>query len=227
MTTSDRPERPDAPRRPYNKAATIARVLQAARREFAANGLAGAHMDRIARAAGVTKQLLYQYYDSKDELFAAVLEQTAAEVLPKLQALDYDHLPPREALAAFVDQVFESYRDDPLLSGLYRAGMPLNDEEHAPENRFRRLVPVLVGKLEGIIARGVRSGDFRPGLDVRACVALIALLMTAGFTNSYMLSEVLGVDTASPQGMQAWRAAARPFILRAISRDATPADAAG
>ena len=53
--------------------ATKARLLAAATSEFAAHGIAGARVDRIANAAGANKQLIYAYFGSKDQLFDAVL----------------------------------------------------------------------------------------------------------------------------------------------------------
>lgn len=48
-------------------------ILQAGRAEFAARGLAGARVDRIARSAGVNKQLIFYYFGSKTGLYLATL----------------------------------------------------------------------------------------------------------------------------------------------------------
>lgn len=50
-------------------------LLDAATVEFAEHGLAGARVDRIAEAAGVNKERIYQYFGKKDELFATVLAE--------------------------------------------------------------------------------------------------------------------------------------------------------
>ena len=55
------------------KRRTISRLLDVARAEFADKGLDGARIDEIARRAGITKQLIYHYYSSKEELFGAVV----------------------------------------------------------------------------------------------------------------------------------------------------------
>jgi len=64
-----------------NPERTRARILSAARREFAAKGIAGARVDAIARRAGVNKRMLYHYFGSKDGLFVAVLQRTLDERL--------------------------------------------------------------------------------------------------------------------------------------------------
>ncbi|TFD92011.1 TetR/AcrR family transcriptional regulator [Cryobacterium lactosi] len=81
---------------------TRQRILEAARVEFAAHGLAGARIDRIARNASASKERLYAYYRHKAELFSAVLElnliefasavqQNAGESLPEFAGALYDH----------------------------------------------------------------------------------------------------------------------------------------
>jgi AcrR family transcriptional regulator len=50
------------------------RVLRAAFEEFSARGFAGARIDQIARAARTSKERVYAYFRSKDELHAAVLQ---------------------------------------------------------------------------------------------------------------------------------------------------------
>ena len=52
-----------------------AAILQAAIREFAREGVAGARTDAIARAAKVNKALLYYYFKDKEALYGAVLDQ--------------------------------------------------------------------------------------------------------------------------------------------------------
>ena len=60
------------------------RILEAAKQEFAAHGLAGARVDRIASKAGANKRMLYYYFGNKDDLFLAVLEApTRISALPR------------------------------------------------------------------------------------------------------------------------------------------------
>ncbi|MFD4641024.1 TetR family transcriptional regulator [Lentzea sp. NPDC058436] len=56
---------------------TRRRLLDAAFVEFAAHGIAGARMERIARIARCSAGLAYNYYGGKDELFDAVQSEVA------------------------------------------------------------------------------------------------------------------------------------------------------
>ncbi|PBJ37520.1 TetR/AcrR family transcriptional regulator [Mycobacterium avium] len=51
------------------------RILDAAAKVFAAEGFAGATIDAIGQAAGFTKGAVYSNFESKDELFLALLDR--------------------------------------------------------------------------------------------------------------------------------------------------------
>ena len=53
--------------------------------EFAARGYAGASMVEIARRAGISKPLIYQYFGSKDGLYLACLHHVAGGLLARLE----------------------------------------------------------------------------------------------------------------------------------------------
>jgi AcrR family transcriptional regulator len=75
-----------------DSAATKERLLEAATAEFAAHGIAGARVDRIAAAARANKQLIYAYFGSKEQLFDAVLATSCGPLLHEVP-FDPDDLP--------------------------------------------------------------------------------------------------------------------------------------
>ena len=48
-------------------------ILNAALEEFIAKGYAGTRLDDVARRAGISKGLVYVYFDTKEDLFEAVI----------------------------------------------------------------------------------------------------------------------------------------------------------
>ena len=70
-----------------NAAQSRETLLAAATEEFASHGLAGARIDRIAQAAGISKPMLYTYFGDKEALFDAALTQ---EVMDAAQADRFD-----------------------------------------------------------------------------------------------------------------------------------------
>lgn len=63
-------------------------MLEAAGDAFATHGFHGSSMDDIARAAGVTKPMLYRYFGSKEHLYAAYLRSAGQELIERVRALD-------------------------------------------------------------------------------------------------------------------------------------------
>jgi AcrR family transcriptional regulator len=198
---------------PSKKRATITRVLKEARQAFSDKGLAGARVDDIARAAGVTKQLIYHYFDSKEQLFSSVLHESAMGVLAELLALELDHLPPTEALRIFLEYAFDQYRLDPALGSLAQESLRFHEHNAAGRSHFADLAPALVAQMDRILRRGVHIGDFRAGIDTQLFYAASVLVTTGGFTNRYMVSAVAGFDTTSPDGVAAWRQFSVNFAL--------------
>jgi AcrR family transcriptional regulator len=60
--------------------ATIADILGAARKLFAATGFEATSIDGVAAKAGVAKGAVYHHFDSKEEIFTRVLEDVQAEI---------------------------------------------------------------------------------------------------------------------------------------------------
>jgi AcrR family transcriptional regulator len=92
----------------YDAEATRRRIFQAATAEFAAHGLAGARVERIAAAAKANKQAIYLYFGGKEKLFGAVVRAKVDEVC-HANALDPG------AVADSVGQLFDWYQDHPDL----------------------------------------------------------------------------------------------------------------
>ena len=92
----------------YDAQDTRRRIFAAASSEFAAYGLAGARIERIATAARANKQAIYLYFESKDKLFGTVVKAKVDEVCHA------DTLDPR-AVGESVGQLFDWYQEHPEL----------------------------------------------------------------------------------------------------------------
>lgn len=55
-------------------------ILQSAKEEFLKNGYSGTRIEAIARGAGIKKQLIYHYFDGKDHLLKATIEDFLSSV---------------------------------------------------------------------------------------------------------------------------------------------------
>jgi AcrR family transcriptional regulator len=63
-------------------------IMKGARRLFLAQGFDAASMNAIAQNAGVSKGTLYVYFESKEELFEAIVEEQCAEQAQQIFTFD-------------------------------------------------------------------------------------------------------------------------------------------
>jgi AcrR family transcriptional regulator len=91
--------------------ATRRRLLDAATKEFAEYGIAGARVDRIAAAAKSNKAQIYHYFRNKDGLFEAVMSELA-DTTVREEPIDATDLP------GYVGRLFDRFADNPLMARL-------------------------------------------------------------------------------------------------------------
>jgi AcrR family transcriptional regulator len=91
--------------------ATRQRLLDAAAEEFAARGIAGARVDRIAQAARSNKAQIYHYFGSKDALFDAVFDRIVEATL-RDTPIDPTNLP------EYAGRLFDRYQKHPEVQRL-------------------------------------------------------------------------------------------------------------
>ena len=56
-------------------------ILEAAARAFAARGLVGATMEDVAQEAGYSVGSLYNYFDSKDDIYQSLIDRVMLDFL--------------------------------------------------------------------------------------------------------------------------------------------------
>jgi AcrR family transcriptional regulator len=91
-----------------NPEQTRSRLLEAATEEFAARGIAGARIDRIAEAGKANKAMIYAYFGSKDELFDAAFAVGVSDLLlmVKFDATD---------LPGYAGRLFDCFEGNPRI----------------------------------------------------------------------------------------------------------------
>ncbi|MCM2355650.1 MAG: TetR family transcriptional regulator [Arenimonas sp.] len=179
-----------------------ATILAAARDEFAEYGLGGARMERIATRAGLNKRLIYYYFEDKERLFQAVLEQSYRDIRAAEQALNLQALPPAEALRRLVAFTWDYYLAHPEFLTLLNSAN-LHKGRHLPESRrASELTSPLVEMLAQILERGRRDGQFRGGVDPVQLYISIAGLAYFYLSNNHTLSTIFGRDLMTPKARQ-------------------------
>jgi AcrR family transcriptional regulator len=80
-------------------------LLDVASHLFSEGGYEGTTMDNVAKAAGVTKPLLYQHFESKHALYEEIITTAATKLLDALSVAASPEVAPRDK----VDRAFHIY----------------------------------------------------------------------------------------------------------------------
>ena len=197
---------------------TRQRILDAATVEFARFGLGGARVDRVAARAGANKRMLYYYFGSKEDLFLAALEARYAHIRNAERSLDLEHLAPVAALERLVRFTWEYFLAHPEFLTFLNSENLHKGRHVKKSRRVREMHSPLIETLGRILARGVREGLFRAGVDP---VQLYISIAGEGYfylSNRHTLSRIFGRNLMAPEALAERARHNAEMILNAVRK---------
>jgi AcrR family transcriptional regulator len=194
-------------------------LLAAARDEFAEHGLGGARVERIAERAGVDKRLIYHYFENKDSLFLAVLEDTYRSIRAAEKELHLTDLPPTEGVRRLTEFTWNYYLEHPEFLTLLNSENLHRGRHLERSRRAREMNSPLVQTLGEILERGRKEGVFRGGIDPVQLYISIAGLSYFYLSNNHTLSAIFGRNLMSPKARNERLSHICDVILGYVLRD--------
>jgi len=173
---------------------TRSAILAAGKHEFARYGLGGARVDRIASRARSNKRMLYYYFESKERLFLAVLEEAYADIRKAEAAQNLMSDGPEDGVRRLVQLTWHYYIEHPEFLTLLNSENLHRAKHLKRSKRIREMNSPLIETLGELLHRGERDGLFRRGVDPLQLYISIAALAYFYLSNSYTLSTVFGRD---------------------------------
>jgi AcrR family transcriptional regulator len=146
------------------KEARPGEIIEAALSAFAEKGFAAAKLDDIARDAGIAKGTLYLHFETKEDLFRAVVRTAIAPQIDAIKASaevfsgPFAKLAPRILMA--IAQAMEAGRLPALVK------MVVGESRNFPDLAriwHDDLLSTAIGALSGVIARAQSRGELRAG----------------------------------------------------------------
>jgi len=190
-------------------------ILQAAVREFAREGIAGARTDAIARAAKVNKALLYYYYRDKDALYGAALDHVFQERNEFLMRVLAEDIPPGQKILRYVGAFFDYLAEHPSHREMVQREML------ARGSQMQRIVKLYMKpiylELVKVLRAGIAAGIFRPVDPVQFVPSMVAVIVHY-FGSAPLMKVMTQEDPLSPERIAARRAAVLDFISAALFR---------
>jgi len=213
------------PRKPGRRAgqqADVTRdaILRAALAEFAQEGLAGARMDAIAAAAGVNKALLYYYFQDKEALYGAVLDQFFIRLTRRVMEQLDATASPGERLLGYTATHFNCVAESPHYAKLFQGELMSAGRGGSPHlaRIIQQHIRPIAMRLGEVIREGIARGEFRR-VDPLQFAPSIPAMNVHYFVVAPVVRHVLGRDPYSPEAIRARRAAVLDFVAAALFTD--------
>ncbi len=146
-------------------------ILDAAEEEFSKYGLAGGRTDAIAALTGVTKAMIYYYFENKEALYQAVLERAFADRIAEAKEVVKGIDNANQSLKKYLDFFLANSQHNPNISGI------MVHEAMQNKGKYYKQAGLLTfyETLADILDAGIKSGDFRDLDPLHTAVNIIGL----------------------------------------------------
>lgn len=148
-------------RRPADRPAEI---LSAALEVFAERGFQAARLEEVARRAGVSKGALYLYFETKADLFRAVVTDAISPNLERTKAVASADVPFEQAVRMGVGMLAARVVTDRRITGVVK--LVIAESRNHPELAtiwHETVVEPGIRLLTGLITAAQARGEVRPG----------------------------------------------------------------
>lgn len=160
-------------------------IIAAAEKVFCINGYEDASMDEIAKEAQFTKRTVYQYFESKEDLYFAVVLKGFSRLLSKVKAASKNERTAYEKLEKSCISYYQFYRTDPDIFRLINYWGNIKKKSESDSKYKMELIQFnneLFEKIEELIMEGKRDGSIQAEVEAERTAYSLVFLMT-GFFN--------------------------------------------
>jgi len=194
-------------------------IFGAAVEEFADQGYKNASMNTLARAAGVSKGSIFQYFRNKESLFDFVLSAATDKVKHYLRAVRDD-----SAGQDFFSRIknllhagFRFIRKHPHLARIYFHVLQSGDAPYGTK-KLMALHRKAQGFLEDIVREGIERCELRADIDIKKTVYLLNTISNSLLRSYYIKFLAPGSDLyrADESKLNDWIETTAEFIKRGI-----------
>jgi TetR/AcrR family transcriptional regulator len=228
MTKLQRPRGPELyvisptrKRRPSNGTRdperTRGNLLDSAYREFSALGFHGASIEGICKRAGVSKQILFHHFGSKEKIYLEVLEKAYEASRSHDPEFDHERLDPVAAMRYLVGVSFDHLRGNRAFVRLLADENNNRGRHIRQSSKLRAIYVPLIERIAKTLRRGEELGVFRAGIEPNNFYISISALSFFYFSNVYTLRAALDIDMESEAALDDRRAHVMDFAIAAIT----------
>lgn len=138
------------------------RLLHVAADVFARKGYAATTVNEIVEAAGVTKPVLYYYFENKAGIFQEIFVESLRLFQEALRAPQDPNLPVIDRMVDLCGRIYELYSSHLEIARLFHS-LYYGPPQGAPPMDLEMFHMPFQDALARLVEEGVRTGEFRPG----------------------------------------------------------------
>lgn len=193
---------------------TKANIIEVATHEFSEKGLSGARIDEIAERTHTSKRMIYYYFESKEGLYRAVLEDSYRRIRTIEATLDLENKSPLDALAQHVRFTFDYQLANMDFIRLVMVENIHHGQHIAQLSSAQQSSMGAINTLRGIVERGMAAGVMRKDLDTIDLHMSISALCFFNVANRHTFGTIFKLDMTSPAAVAARRESVADMIMR-------------
>ena len=175
-------------RREENKTREI--ILKTAEEEFANKGFYGARVDEIARNSTINKRIIYQNFNSKEQLYKEVLIHAYTKMAKAESELFTVQENATQTIKNLIRMYFDYLKSNPTYVSLIlwenlHKGLYVNDLD------FSNIKNKVYDFIYKVLQAGKKNGEFRGDFNEDQVILSILTFTFSYFSNRYTLSNLL------------------------------------
>jgi TetR/AcrR family fatty acid metabolism transcriptional regulator len=151
------------------------RIIELSKRVFSKYGVRKTIMEDIAKEIGFTAAAIYYYFDSKDDLFKACLQDEISKVVAMMEEEIKNAQTPQEKLKKIVEAKVEGTKK---IIKNFNIGEEIVGELRGEIERLglKELASREIKLIEDTIKEGVEKGAFKENIDIKRVTFIIHTL---------------------------------------------------
>lgn len=175
---------PDISRRARNKLRTREAILNAARECFGVGGIAGTTMDQIAHHADIARATLFNYFPSKGDIVAALVEDLDEAFYGQIELLRKKPIPVQGRIELLFRRTGHAVGESAPYIRTIVGASELGWNESVGAARIGRLTAAFQALLED----GLQTGEIREDIDIRVLAEIVTSSLV-GIIHNWRMDE--------------------------------------
>ncbi len=189
-------------------------ILKTAVVHFVQKGYDGARIDEIVSDTETSKNLVYHYFRSKEDLFVAVLDRIYEDFSRQRGESWRDERSPLVGLRMLASEIFNALARMPEMISLLNTENLFKAVHLRKMPRVKAMYHPVIRGMQELLERGASAGVFRKGIDPVQLYISMSAMCYHYISNQHTFSVIFDFDPMSPRKLKLRREHVVDMTLR-------------